>query len=120
LSQAQSGYLDVWIQLGLAGVVCLLVMIGQAALNVMRAFKNSAHPAFVRWCIVVIVCNLIYNIGESDYCLLRILWFLFVIANLGLRKEALSVPAASVELRSPSSVKSRRTFLYDAEVQSIG
>jgi hypothetical protein len=33
----------------------------------------------------------VYNIGESDFGYLRILWFLFVLACIGLRKEASAV-----------------------------
>jgi exopolysaccharide production protein ExoQ len=88
LSQAQSGYLDLWLQLGICGIVILVLMTGQAAIDVFRSFRDTANATFVRWCAVVILCNLVYNIGESDFGYLRILWFLFVLACIGLRKEA--------------------------------
>jgi O-antigen ligase len=88
LSQAQSGYLDVWLQLGVFGVITLVLMTLSAGTDALRCFRCRSNAAFVRWCIVVILCNLVYNIGESDFGYLRILWLLFVMACIGLRKEA--------------------------------
>jgi exopolysaccharide production protein ExoQ len=88
LSQAQSGYLDVWLQLGVSGVITLVLMTLSAGTDALRCFRCRSNAAFVRWCIVVILCNLVYNIGESDFGYLRILWLLFVMACIGLRKEA--------------------------------
>lgn len=88
LYQAQSGYLDVWLQLGVGGFILLVLMTLQAGADAVRSFRRSTNPSFVRWCIVVILCNLVYNIGESDMGLLRISWFLFVLACIGLHKEA--------------------------------
>ena len=88
LFQAQSGYLDLWLQFGVLGVVLLALMTLQAGRNAVRCFRRSPDSSFVRWCIVVILCNLVYNIGESDFGYLRILWLLFLLACIGLRKQA--------------------------------
>jgi exopolysaccharide production protein ExoQ len=87
LAQAQSGYLDLGLQMGICGVLVLVLMTGQAAKDAIRSFRGTTNSTFVRWCVVVILCNLVYNIGESDFGYLRILWFLFVLACIGLRKE---------------------------------
>lgn len=88
LFQAQSGYLDLWLQLGVLSLVILALMTLQAGGNAIRSFRRSPDSSFVRWCIVVILCNLVYNIGESDFGYLRILWLLFLIACIGLKKQA--------------------------------
>ena len=88
LFQAQSGYLDLWLQMGVLAVAALALMTLQAGTNAVRSFQRSSHSSFVRWCIVVILCNLVYNIGESDFGYLRILWLLFVLACIGLKKQA--------------------------------
>jgi len=88
IAQAQNGYLDLMLQFGFVGIATVALMSGQAALNILRVFRRSTNPPFVRWCIVVIVCNFIYNVGESDFGYLRILWLLFVMACIGLNKEA--------------------------------
>jgi O-antigen ligase len=90
LSQAQSGYLDLWLQLGVFGVAALVLMTLQAGVYAIRCFRYKSNASFVRWCIVVILCNLVYNIGESDFGYLRILWLLFVMACIGLKKEAVA------------------------------
>jgi exopolysaccharide production protein ExoQ len=87
LSQAQSGYLDLWLQFGVCGVILLALMTLQAGTDAVRSFRRESNSSFVRWCIVVILCNLVYNIGESDFGYLRILWLLFVMACIGLKKE---------------------------------
>lgn len=88
LYQAQSGYLDLWLQFGVLGIITLVWMTLQAGRDAIRSFRRTPNPSFVRWCIVVVFCNLIYNIGESDFGYLRILWLLFVMACIGLKKEA--------------------------------
>lgn len=95
LYQAQSGYLDLWLQLGVCGVISLALMTLQAGTNAIRSFRHKSDSSFVRWCIVVIACSLIYNIGESDFGYLRILWLLFVIACIGLKKEAQTMTGSS-------------------------
>ncbi len=88
LYQAQSGYLDLWLQLGIFGVVALVLLTLFAGVNTVRSFGRGPNSGFVRWCIVVVSCNLVFNIGESDFGYLRILWFLFVMACIGLQKQA--------------------------------
>jgi O-antigen ligase len=103
VSQAQSGYLDLWVQLGIVGIFCLLLLTIQALVNAVRSFRTTRHPRFVSWSIVVIVCNLIYNIGESDFVYLRLLWLLFLLACIGLQKEAFT-PALSTGARTRGPV----------------
>ncbi len=88
LFQAQSGYLDLWLQLGVFGVLALALLTLVAGVHAVRSFGCASNSAFVRWCIVVISCNLVFNIGESDFGYLRILWFLFLMACIGLQKQA--------------------------------
>ncbi len=82
-------------QLGVGGFILVVLMTVQAGVDAIRSFRRTSNPSFVRWCIVVILCNLVYNIGESDMGLLRISWFLFVLACIGLNKEANPTPAYS-------------------------
>jgi exopolysaccharide production protein ExoQ len=105
ISQAQNGYLDLWVQIGIGGIIVLALTIGQALKNAFSSFRGTENPAFVRWCIVVIFCNLVYNIGESDFAYLRILWLLFVLACVGLKKEA-----SYVEQSERQELKSRDRF----------
>ena len=86
--QAQSGYLDLLLQFGVLGPIVLVLILLKAVGDVIRSFRSKLQPHFVRWCMVVILCNLIYNIGESDFGYLKMLWMIFVLAVIGLAKQA--------------------------------
>jgi exopolysaccharide production protein ExoQ len=88
LAQAQDGFLDVWLGIGIVGVAVIAVMTAQALRNGFRCVLSERNQAHVRWCIVVIVCTLLFNIGESSIGLFRMTWFLFLLACIGLNQAA--------------------------------
>ena len=88
LQQAQNGFLDIWLGIGFVGLALLLLIVGQALRNAVRCFHSAADPAYVRWCLVVIVCSLLYNVGESSMGLINLNWFLFLLAAIGLAQSA--------------------------------
>jgi exopolysaccharide production protein ExoQ len=88
LAQAQDGFLDVWLGIGIVGVAVIAVMAAQALRNGFRCVLSERNQAHVRWCIVVIVCTLLFNIGESSIGLFRMTWFLFLLACIGLNQAA--------------------------------
>jgi exopolysaccharide production protein ExoQ len=88
LAQAQNGVLDTWVQLGVSGVLLIILTVGQAVRNGARCFRGSGQDSYVRWCIVVIVCALAYNIGESSLGMVSLVWFFFLLACVGLNETA--------------------------------
>jgi exopolysaccharide production protein ExoQ len=98
LAQAQNGFLDMWLQVGVGGVLLILLAIFQAAQNAMRAFHGSGEDNFVRWCVVVIVTTLLYNIGESSLGMFQLVWFLFLLACIGLNVTATAKDQRVAEL----------------------
>jgi exopolysaccharide production protein ExoQ len=88
LQQAQNGFLDVWLGVGIVGLFVVAAMTLQSMRNAIRSFHSCNHQAYVRWCIVVIVTTLLYNIGESSIGLTNISWFLFLLAIIGLSQTA--------------------------------
>jgi O-antigen ligase len=88
LQQAQDGFLDVWLGIGVVGVAMIALMTAKAIRNAARSFFSDGNRAYVRWCIVVIVCTLLYNIGESTIGLFNMTWFLFLLACIGLSQVA--------------------------------
>ena len=88
LAQAQSGFLDVWVQLGVFGVVLIALIVWQAVVNGLRCFRGNDSDDYVRWCIVIIVCALAYNVGESSLGSISLVWFLFLLACVGLSETA--------------------------------
>ncbi len=92
LQQAQNGFLDLWLGMGVAGVALIMVMVVQAMRNAIRCFHRESTRTYVRWCIVVILSTLLYNVGESSLGLLHMVWFLFLLAYIGLNEAASRVP----------------------------
>jgi exopolysaccharide production protein ExoQ len=90
LEQAQDGFLDVWLGVGVVGLALLAAMTGQGMRNAIRSFYSSGEEAYVRWCIVMIVCTLLYNIGESSIGLVNMNWFLFLLALIGMSQATRS------------------------------
>lgn len=88
LAQAQDGYLDLWLQLGIVGIVVFALLILQAAKNAIVSLHSAEQNSYVRWCIVVIVCTLTFNIGETSLLLPHLVWFLFLVAVVGLSETA--------------------------------
>jgi exopolysaccharide production protein ExoQ len=90
LAQAQNGFLDIWVQVGVAGVVLIVLATGQAAWDALRCFRGSGQDNHVRWCIVVIVTIIVYNIGESSLGMVQLVWFLFLLACIGLKQAVVA------------------------------
>jgi exopolysaccharide production protein ExoQ len=96
LQQAQDGYLDLWLQVGVGGVILTALMTVQAVCNGVRCFRGSGQDSYVRWCLVMIACTLIWNIGESSLGMIHLVWFVFLLACIGLQQtaQAMRVQAA--------------------------
>jgi exopolysaccharide production protein ExoQ len=88
LAQAQDGFLDVWLGTGVVGVAIIAAMAGQAMRNAVRGALLESNQTYVRWGIVMILCTLLFNIGESSIGLFRMTWFLFLLACIGLKQAA--------------------------------
>jgi exopolysaccharide production protein ExoQ len=90
LAQAQNGLLDTWVQLGIPGVAIFALMVAQAVCNGVRSFRGTGQDGYVRWCIVIVVCFLGYNVGESSLGIVSLVWFFFLLACIGLSETARS------------------------------
>ena len=86
----QDGFLDVWLGTGIIGVALIGLLTLQTLRNAVYSFRVESNSSYVRWAIVVIVCTLAYNIGESSIGLINMSWFLFLIASIGLKQLAAS------------------------------
>jgi O-antigen ligase len=88
LAQAQDGFLDVWLGIGLVGVALVAAMTIQAMRNAIRCGHLACDLAYVRWGVVMILSTLLFNVGESSIGLFRMTWFLFLLAAIGLDQAA--------------------------------
>jgi exopolysaccharide production protein ExoQ len=88
LQQAQNGFLDVCLGVGLIGLGVVVAITWQGLRNAVRCFHRGENEPYVRWGVVVILCTLLYNIGESSIGLINLNWFLFLLAVIGLIQVA--------------------------------
>ncbi len=107
LAQAQNGFLDLWLQAGVGCVVLVALITGHAAWNALQCFRGSGEDAYVRWCIVTILCTLVYNIGESSLGVIHLVWFLFLLACIGLKETA---RACRIESMTETQQTTLKTF----------
>jgi O-antigen ligase len=86
--QAQDGYLDVLLQLGLLGLLPLLWCFARAFAQATRAVERRTADSVVLLAIVLLPIVLVENIGESSFLLpLGIPWFYTLIALLALNLQ---------------------------------
>jgi O-antigen ligase len=81
-NQAQSGYLDVMLQLGLLGLIPLVWMLGRGLIQASRAL-NPRNTAATQAATVLLLVLIVENVGESGFVApLNILWFYTLLALL--------------------------------------
>jgi exopolysaccharide production protein ExoQ len=93
-SHAQNGFLDVWLQLGAAGL-------GLVLWTIVRAFRNAAvcmqseDRHTVGWYLAIVVITIITNLDERSIMYPNFLeWVMYIMACVGLMNEARRVKAA--------------------------
>ena len=67
----------------------------QAVWNGVRCFRGSGQDSYVRWCLVMMACTLIWNIGESSLGMIQLIWFIFLLACIGLQQTAQAMHSAA-------------------------
>jgi len=93
--QAQDGYLDVLLQLGVVGLVPLIWIFLRAFRQVVSRIEGRVADASVRFAIVLLPLMLVENIGESSFLLpLGIPWFYTLIALMTLNFSPSHLEAA--------------------------
>jgi exopolysaccharide production protein ExoQ len=81
-NQAQSGYLDVMLQLGLLGLVPLIWMLGRGLTQAARAL-NPLNTAPVQMATVLLLVLIVVNVGETGFLVpIHLLWFYTLLALL--------------------------------------
>ncbi len=102
LAQAQNGFLDLWLQLGLFGIIMFAALILMAFRDALVCFRLGRQEV-VHWYCAILVCSVIYNFSESFLANPRhICWFLFTIACLGLHRTANGLRVANANLTRAS------------------
>jgi exopolysaccharide production protein ExoQ len=76
--QAHNGYLDVYLNGGLVGVVMLALLLAWGYSRIRRALASGARDAGMR--LVLLLTAAIHNYAEASFYRLSLLWFLTVFA----------------------------------------
>ena len=99
IQQAQNGYLDLWLGLGVGGVVIVALMSAFAIRTFFKRVPIGESSSQLRWCTVIIIVTLLFNIGETTFGLLEMMWFLFLLAYMGLQSLRRKGRLGSTSLR---------------------
>jgi len=94
--QAQNGILEVWLELGLVGVVLVVSTFLRAAKDAMICLQHGYSP-ITNWYIAMFGLTLIYNIDETFLASAHSLpWLLYIVACTGLADRARQIRAAAL------------------------
>jgi O-antigen ligase len=103
LAQAQSGFLDVTLEMGLAGLTIVLLVFGfafrDAGVCLFRS-RDDARLRAVEWYLAVVLLTFLYNLDESFlFDPKHFGSILFVLACVGLKQEWMRVHEGTVHAR---------------------
>ncbi len=85
---AHNGFLNVGLELGLAGLALVAAVLLQAFRRANKAFQPG-HSRYVDWCIGIVFLTVIYNLDERTIMATQYLpWILFIVACAGLEQAA--------------------------------
>jgi len=86
-SQAQNGFIDLWLQLGIGGLLLFAVTVLTAFRDFVSCFTAGGRHS--EWCFTVIVVTLLYNTSESNmFAPRQIYWLMYILACAGLSQAA--------------------------------
>jgi exopolysaccharide production protein ExoQ len=112
LGQAQNGFLDVMLELGVGGLIIVLLLFGFAlrdAVTCLMQSRDEEQLRAVEWYFAIVVLTLIYNLDESFLFEPRHLGSLmFVLVCVGLKLERMRLRSLHVIRIAGSSPASAR------------
>jgi len=76
---AHNGYLDIWLQAGIVGLVLLLLLLGVVLLGGLRAVLSLWRPG-ATWGPLLVTGLLVYNIGEASMISKLSIWLVATVA----------------------------------------
>lgn len=74
--QAHNGYIETYINLGIFGIIFLVLMILNAYKNITKAAEQNFNVGIYRFSLLFVV--LFYNITEAAFVGMSIIWFIFL------------------------------------------
>jgi exopolysaccharide production protein ExoQ len=112
LGQAQNGFLDVMLEVGVGGLIIVLLLFGFAVRDAVACLMQSADEAQLRaveWYFAIVMLTLIYNLDESFLFEPRHLGSLmFVLVCTGLKLERMRLRSSRIIRMAGSTRASER------------
>jgi exopolysaccharide production protein ExoQ len=103
VTSAHNGFLNVFLELGLIGIVLVAGTFLQAFRDASRVF-HPGHSRYVDWCIGIVFLTLLYNLDERTLMATQYLpWVLYIVACTGLSESA----RATLQLPTPLASEAR-------------
>lgn len=87
VSYAHNGYLDVLLQLGVAGLALVVYLLVKASFK-LYTYLQKEFSAYSIWCLATLLLTILFNLDESTFLLeQRIYWILFLLVSLSLNQR---------------------------------
>jgi O-antigen ligase len=90
-NQAHNGYLEIYLNLGWIGVLCLIVLLIDAYRKIFAAYRKNLYQNSLWLCYFVVA--LLHNLTEAEFRLLSPLWIILLLGILMASAERSSVAA---------------------------
>jgi len=93
VSYAHNGFLEVALELGMAGIVLVVWTLARAFRDAFRSLRPGC-PSYVLWYVSIVILMLLYNIDEARFMFPNTLeWVMYILASAGLWSEAKKIRA---------------------------
>jgi len=100
VAEAHNGYLEIYINLGLIGIVLLAILLGSGYRNAVMSYR--ANPPLGQLRIALFIASIIYNFSEAGFRAMSTTWMILVFATVHYIPPDLTAPRA-VALREIST-----------------
>ncbi len=97
LINSENAILEIWLELGLVGVMLGLITIAQACRNAVTCLSENS-PKYIHWYVLIVFFTVLSIVdGEKIMFPHTVEWLLFVLAYIGLSAEAKRIRSLRVE-----------------------
>jgi len=96
INEAHNGYLEIYLNLGWAGIALLGLIIATGFPKVLRALRLDTESG--KLMLAYFILGLIYNFTEAGFKMMNPVWIFFIMAVMAVPGEVLSEGPAKLEL----------------------
>jgi O-antigen ligase len=88
LGNAENPILEIWLELGIVGVICLFILVVQCCRNIVTCLGGNSSK-YIQWCVMMIFLNLLSLLGGDKIMdALTLEWLVFAMAYVSLSAQA--------------------------------